>query len=173
MGTTDDRRFPAALDAVAEIEFDYADGEGVDFEPYADFLTAEDTTDWIRAWTGNTELNGDDYRVFGQDGTGGYAALWLVRPGRPLTDQPVVFLGSEGEVGVVATDLAAFLWVLADGSGPYEATADPGRDSRPDAELVDLAEEFAPGRRDTAAALVAAANEEFPTFEADVLARCR
>jgi hypothetical protein len=31
--TGGDRRFPAALAAVAQVEFDYDDGEGVDFEP--------------------------------------------------------------------------------------------------------------------------------------------
>ncbi|ROQ82752.1 hypothetical protein EDD95_2378 [Streptomyces sp. CEV 2-1] len=69
----------------------------VDFEPYESFLTADETTDWFRAWTGNAELNGDDFRVFGQDGTGGYAAFWLVRPGRELgrvsgRDQSVGFV---------------------------------------------------------------------------------
>jgi len=55
----DDRRFPPALAAVAEAEFDYDDGEGIDFEPYGAFDSAEETTDWIRHWTGNHELDGD------------------------------------------------------------------------------------------------------------------
>jgi hypothetical protein len=90
--TGDDRRFPPALAAVARVEFDYADGDGVDFEPYASFNSAEETTQWLRHWTGNHALDGDAYRIFGQDGTGGYAALWCVRPGRPLVEQPVVFM---------------------------------------------------------------------------------
>ncbi|MFI8266555.1 hypothetical protein [Streptomyces sp. NPDC085665] len=77
------------------------------------------STEWFRAWTGNRELIGDRFRVFGQDGTGGYAALWLIRPDRVLVEQPIVFLGSEGETGVVALDLGTFLWLLADGFGPH------------------------------------------------------
>ncbi|MDJ0345135.1 hypothetical protein QMK19_31840 [Streptomyces sp. H10-C2] len=82
-------------------------------------------------------LNGDSFRVFGQDGTGGYAAFWLVRPGRSLVEQPVVFLGSEGDVGVVARDLAGYLWLLAEGFGPSKrsihrkAPHDPPRSWRP------------------------------------------
>ncbi|MFI2431741.1 hypothetical protein [Streptomyces sp. NPDC018693] len=70
-------------------------------------------------------MSGDAFRVFGRDGTGGYAAFRPVRPVRPdaeLVDQPVVFLGSEGKTGVVARNLSDFLWVLADGLGPLEAT---------------------------------------------------
>lgn len=123
MTTADDRRFPDALAAAMTVPFDYDDGKGVDFEPFPAFLSAKETTDWLRAWTGNGELEGDIFRVFGQDGTGGYAAFWMIRPDRPLADQPVVFLGSEGETGVVARDLGAFLWVLAGGFGPSVGTA--------------------------------------------------
>lgn len=38
----------------------------------------------------NGELNGDAFRMFGQDGSGGNAAFWLVRPGRGLVEQPIV-----------------------------------------------------------------------------------
>lgn len=132
MDSTDDRSFPEALLAVAGVAFDYGAGDA-DYEPHDRFLTAEETTSWIRAWTGNQELDGADIRVVGEDGTGGYAAFWMARPGRPLCEQPVVFFGSEGELGVVASDLGGFLWVLADGSGPFEAVDERERDrpSRP------------------------------------------
>ena len=97
---TDDRKFPEELAAALALPFVYDGGDGVDFEPFSAFLSAEETTDWFRAWTGNAELSGDDFRVFGQDGSGGYAAFWLIRQRSPLVDQPVVFLGSEGETGV-------------------------------------------------------------------------
>ncbi|MER6981085.1 SMI1/KNR4 family protein, partial [Streptomyces carpinensis] len=138
--TGDDRRFPPALADVARAEFDYDEGEGVDFEPYDAFDSAEETTHWLRQWTGNHELDGDAYRVFGQDGTGGLAAVWCARPGRPTAEQPVVFMGSEGECGVVAGNLSDFLWVLADGFGPMEAVEYPDREPRPDAALAELAE---------------------------------
>ena len=59
--------------------------------------------------------------MFGQDGTGEYATFWLVRPGRALVGQPVLFLGSEGERGVVARNPGAFLWLPANGFDLREA----------------------------------------------------
>lgn len=157
------------------VPFDYAGGDGVDFEPFAVFLSAEETTDWYRAWTGNAELSGDDFRVFGQDGSGGYAAFWLVRPNRALVDQPVVFLGSEGETGVVARDLGDFLWLLADGLGPWEVATPCERDRvpRPNQELAAVAERFASGRRRSAAAVINLATKEFPDFDDTILQLCR
>ncbi|MET8331410.1 SMI1/KNR4 family protein [Streptomyces sp. NPDC005181] len=175
MTPTDDRQFPAALAPAMAVPFDYAGGEGVDFEPFAAFLSAEETTDWFRAWTGNGELSGEDFRVFGQDGSGGYAAFWLVRPNRALVDQPVVFLGSEGETGVVARDLGDFLWLLADGLGPWEAATSYERDRvpRPSQELAAIAERFAPGRRRSAAAVIESAAEEFSGFDDTIMELCR
>ncbi len=172
---TYDRPYPASLAAALAVPFDYADGGGVDFEPFPAFLSAEDTTDWFQAWTGNTELDGDAFRVFGQDGTGGYAAFWLVRPGRPVGEQPVVFLGSEGETGVVARDLDDFLWLLADGHGPAEAGSPYATDltGRPHEGLASIAERFAPERRASAADVVARAAEEFPGFDEVIEVLCR
>nr|WP_149551727.1 SMI1/KNR4 family protein [Streptomyces marokkonensis] len=171
--TDDDRALPPALADLARTEIDYADGQGIDFEPYDAFESAGETTDWLRQWTGNPELDGDAYRVFGQDGTGGLAALRYGRPGRPLTEQPVVFMGSEGESGVVAGNLSDFLWMLADGCGPLEAVLYEDREPRPDATLTALAERHAttPGR--SARAVIAEARAEFPTFTADIDALCR
>ncbi|MCY0938767.1 SMI1/KNR4 family protein [Streptomyces sp. H34-S4] len=61
------------------VRFGYEDGNGVDFEPFPAFLSAAETTEWFQAWTGNGELDGREFRAFGQDGTGGYAAFWLIR----------------------------------------------------------------------------------------------
>ena len=169
----DDRRFPPALADVAQAELDYDDGEGVDFEPYRAFDSAEKTTEWLRLWTGNRELDGEAYRIFGQDGAGGLAALWCVRPGQPLAGQPVVFMGSEGEVGVVAGNLSDFLWVLADGFGPREAALDGEREPRPDAALADLAQRHAATARRPAREIVTEAQAEFATFADDIDALCR
>jgi hypothetical protein len=170
---TDDRRYPPALAEVATAEFPYEDGEGFDFEPYDAFDSAEETTDWIRHWTGNHDLDGDAFHVFGQDGTGGLAALWCVRPGRPLTEQPVVFMGSEGEVGVVAGNLSDFLWLLADGFGPMEVVENPDRDARPQPRLAELAARHATTPRRPAQAVIAEAQSEFPSFAEDIAALCR
>ncbi|MEZ7158431.1 SMI1/KNR4 family protein [Streptomyces sp. MAD19A] len=97
--TGDDRRLPPALAELARTPVPYADGKGIDFEPYEEFCSAEETTAWTREWTGDPEADGAALRIFGQDGSGGLAALWRARPGRSLTDQPVVFLGSEGQGG--------------------------------------------------------------------------
>jgi hypothetical protein len=172
---TDDRQFPAALAAALALPFDYNDGNGVDFEPFPAFLSAEETTDWFRAWTGNTELDGDNFRVFGQDGSGGYAAFWLIRPHRPLVDQPVVFLGSEGETGVVASDLGAFLWLLAGGYGPWEAATsyEPDWTPRHDQELAAVAERFAADCKQSPAAVIKQATREFPDFDDTIMELCR
>ncbi|MFD8890782.1 SMI1/KNR4 family protein [Streptomyces sp. NPDC059566] len=175
MTRTDDRQFPAALATAMAVPFDYADGKtGVDFEPFPAFLSAADTTDWFQAWTGNTEVDGSDFRVFGQDGTGGYAAFWIVRPSRPLAEQPVVFLGSEGETGVVARDLGDFLWLLADGFGPWEAATsyEPDWKARPNPEFAAIAEGFAPHRRRSAAAVIELAAQEFPAFDDTIMGLC-
>ncbi|MFD4628372.1 SMI1/KNR4 family protein [Streptomyces sp. NPDC058284] len=175
MTPNQDRQFPAALAAAMAVQYDYADGDGVDFEPFAAFLPADETTDWLRAWTGNGELNGDDFRVFGQDGTGGYAALWLVRPGRELVEQPVVFFGSEGETGVVARNLGAFLWLLADGFGPCEAVTsyEPNWVPHCNRELTTIAEECAPDHRARASAVLQQATQEFPDFDDSIMELCR
>ncbi|RKE16967.1 SMI1/KNR4 family protein [Streptomyces sp. TLI_171] len=154
-------------------EFDEEDN-GIDLESFDGFLTAEETTEWFRAWTGNAAVTGSQFRVFAQDGTGGYAAFWLVRDGRELADQPVVFLGSEGETGVVARDLADFLWLLAGGLGPGEAADEYRRspDLPADGTRTAVAERFAPERRRPPLEIVESAGAEFPGFEAFVMELC-
>lgn len=177
MSVNGDRQFPAALAAAMAVRLECIGEDGVDFEPYESFLTADETTEWFRAWTGNSELSGDDFRVFGQDGTGGIAAFWLVRPGRELVEQPVVFLGSEGETGVVARDLGAFLWLLADGLGPWEAATsygpEPARAPQASRDLAAIAERFAPDCRASATAIIAQAAQEFADFDDTIMKLCR
>ncbi|CAL9613765.1 hypothetical protein SUDANB120_05703 [Streptomyces sp. enrichment culture] len=171
--TAADRGFLPALADLADAAFPYDDGGGIDFEPYAEFLSAGETTDWLRCWTDNPGVDGAAYRVFGQDGTGGLAALWCVRPGLPLDRQPVVFMGSEGECGPVAGNLSDFLWMLADGIGPREAVEYDDPAGRPDAELAALAERYSTTPRRAAREVVAAARAEFPSYADDVTALCR
>ncbi|TQF04700.1 SMI1/KNR4 family protein [Kitasatospora acidiphila] len=176
MTLTDDRGFPAALAAALAVPFEDDEHSWVDFEPYPAFEAAEDTAWWFRLWTGNKEVDGGQFRVFGMNGAGGYAAFWLVRPGRPVTEQPVVFLGSEGETGVVARDLGDLLWLLAGGYGPAEAACpDPSGDWTPRAnpEITAIAERFAPDRRRSPEAVIEAAAREFPDFEDTVSELCR
>ncbi|WP_424212480.1 SMI1/KNR4 family protein [Streptomyces sp. BI20] len=177
---------PEALAALTRHEFchDYDDENdeylGVDYEPYDAFSDAAEIHDWLVAWTGNAGLTPAGPTVaelpvlpFAQDGAGGQAALWLVREGRPLAEQPVVFLGSEGETGVIAPHAAALLWLLAEGVGPREAVEWDEPAGREDPGLLALALRHAPGPRRTAAEVVAAARAEFPDFEDTVGLLCR
>ncbi|MET9633112.1 hypothetical protein ABZX92_37205 [Lentzea sp. NPDC006480] len=176
-----DRTFPAALVALSRIDFPWDYDEkteeaapgNIDYEPYQEFDSAEETTDWIRAWTGNKELDGDAFRVFGQDGTGGLAVSWLVRPGQPLAEQPVAFFGSEGEVGIVARSLGEFLWLLAGGVGPQEAVEFGADGGVGHDELRAVAEKYSGIEPRTPAEVLAAARAEYPEFAATVQSWCR
>jgi hypothetical protein len=169
----DDRRFPPALAELARIDFAYVDEESIDFEPYGAFASAEETTGELRLWTGNEEAVGDAFRIFGQDGSGGVAALWLARPGLPLREQPVVFMSSEGQCGVLAGNLSDFLWVMAEGVGPFEAVVFRSRSGRPNAELTELAERHAATPRRSAEEIIEGAEAEFPSFAGSIQALCR
>ncbi len=166
------RTLPPVLTAANALDYDYANGEGVDFEPYDQFQDAAANRSWIRSWTGNQELDGTEYRVFGQDGTGGLAALWLVREGQPLEEQPVVFFGSEGALGVVASNLYDYLWLLAGGLGPLEAVEHPG-ERESNAEKTALAKYHAPKHEKPALEVLRLAQSEFPDFEQRISALCR
>ena len=170
---SDQDQLPPIMAKLHRLEFDYDDGDGIDFEPYQEFFPQDETTAWIRAWTSNKTLTGDAYRIFGQDGSGGYAAFWMARPGKPLLEQPIVFFGSEGELGIVAKDFADYLWLLAGGFGPYEAVSYPDdeRDEAP--EFMSFAEKNAPAARKTPQEVIAAAVAEFPDFEANFRKLCQ
>lgn len=168
-----DTAFPNALSELHQLEFDYADGEGIDFEPFDAFLSADETLDWIKAWTGNKEANGEQLRVFGQDGTGGYAAFWLVGASRDILEQPIVFMGSEGDRGVVAANFSDYLWLLAGGIGPMEAVSFPGLDREPNSTFTEFAEEHTSGSQLSPTEIVAKANGAYPGFGAWVESICR
>lgn len=158
------RVFPELLKHFHAIEIDYADGRGIDFEPFDGFLTEHDTAGWIRAWTGITELDGHEFLVFGQDGTGGYAAFWCVRQTDDVLQQPVVFFGSEGESAVIAQSFYDYAWLFAGGAGPMEATTLRGCERRPDQNFLAFAEQHAPSHRKLVAEVLANASAEFPGF---------
>ena len=173
--TNFDRTLPTLLADLHKLDFDYASGEGIDFEPYAQFQSSEENRSWIQAWTGNDTLTAAEYRVFGQDGTGGLAAFWLVRGAgsEALLEQPIVFFGSEGEVGVVARNFSDYLWLLADGFGPYEAVVAPDFERAPNAAFTAFAARHALTSKKTAREVIAAARAEFPNFERGIAALCR
>ncbi|MCR9166054.1 MAG: SMI1/KNR4 family protein [Nannocystaceae bacterium] len=162
-------QLPAALQSLHEVEFDM---DEIDYEPFEAFFPAEENQSWIRAWTGNEALDGSEYRVFGQDGTGGYAMFWLVRDGQPVEAQPVVFFGSEGEVSVIASNLDDYMWLLAGGIGPLEATEYGADDAKPHEAFAAFAKEHAPAAEKSAAEVLEKARAEFPDFEQRVRGMC-
>ena len=171
--TDSDRVFPKILADLHELEFDYAGGDGIDFEPYSEFQSTEDNARWFKAWTGNDALTGSEYRIFGQDGSGGYAAFWLVNKGQALLEQPIVFFGSEGEMGVIASNFGDYLWLLAGGFGPLEAAAYPDTERAPNALFTEFAARHAAASKKTAREVIAAAHAAFPNFEKGIRALCR
>lgn len=174
-----DLALPTALAEVVEVGFEWEwdeetdEARGCDFEPYERFEAPEKTAWWFRLWTGNEEVDGSEFRFFGATGAGDYAGFWLVRPGAPITEQPVVHIGSEGERGVIARDLGDLLWLFADGFGPGEAFSEPSREAQPNEAFQAIAERHAPGRRRSAVEIVTAARVEFPHFSELVDAMCR
>lgn len=161
--------FPGALQALCE----HQDARGlgkIDFEVYERF-----DLDGPSGWTGNPEAE-REFRVFGCDGSGGLVAFWLVHDGRPVDQQPVVLLGSEGVVGPVAPDLCDLLYLLAAGIGPFEAVmygvADEDADSQ--SAIAHIAETHL-GRREgrTPEAILNDAEEEYSDIRdrIDVLSR--
>ena len=169
-----DQAFPPTLARVLAHEFEYrGDDTSIDFVPFRRFMSAGENAAWIRPWTGNAELTGGEYRIFGQDGSGGLAAIWLARVDAELLEQPIVFFGSEGALGVVAVDFADFLWLLAAGAGPMEATECGVDDARIEPRFAALAEELAPRAKKPASEVLARAARSYPEFARDVLALCR
>ncbi|MFQ6325264.1 hypothetical protein ACLMAL_03880 [Nocardia sp. CWNU-33] len=176
----DDLALPAALAEVVEIGFEWEWDEetdithGCDFEPYTHFEPPERTAYWFRLWTGNEAADGSEFRFFGATGAGDYAGFWLVRPAAPIAEQPIVYLGSEGECGLIARNLLDLLWLFADGYGPAEAFAPTHFGARvPNEAFRAIAERFGPRPGRSAAEIVAAAREEFPNFPELIDAMCR
>lgn len=85
----------------------------IDFEFYQPDISELETT--FGLWFGSDEWakEGDSFIQFGQDGTGSMYLLWFY-PG--LVEQPpVVFMGSEGEKHLVASNIADFMRQLGSG----------------------------------------------------------
>ncbi|MEU8120384.1 SMI1/KNR4 family protein [Spirillospora sp. NPDC049024] len=176
--TPADLALPPALAEVAEIGFEWEwdeeadEARGCDFELYDRFEEPAETTWWFRLWTGNPEADGGEFRFFGTTGAGDYTGFWLARPGAPVTGQPVVYVGSEGDRGVIARDLGDLLWLFAAGLGPKEAFDDPGSPAEPNDAFRAIAERHAPGHR-SPTEIAAAAQAEFPHFTDHIEALCR
>jgi hypothetical protein len=170
----EDLALPTALAEMAEVGFEWEwdeetdEARGCDFELYDQFEASDQTAWWFRLWTGNQEVDGSEFRFFGTTGAGDYTGFWLTRPGAPIIDQPVVYIGSEGDVEVIARDLGDLLWLFA--AGLFTDSESP---AQPNEAFQAIAERHAPGRRRSPDAIEAAAQAEFPHFSDLIDAMCR
>ncbi len=156
------REIPSVLAKLNEIDIDY-EADGIDFEPYQQFMSQEEQAEWLVAWTGNKNAR-LQLLIFGQDGTGGYAAIWPVNEGKPILDQPIVFMGSEGQVGVVAACFSDYLWLLASGHGPCEAVQFLDANASQNMAFLEFAEQHASTPKAGAVEIVAKAVDAYPSF---------
>lgn len=75
MSLVEKTSLPILVSRVNQLPYEYADGEGIEYEPFDAFLSESETAAWFRAWTGNHDADSSCFRVFGQDASGGYAAF--------------------------------------------------------------------------------------------------
>jgi hypothetical protein len=88
-------------------------------------------------------------------------------------EQPIVFFGSEGQLGVLANNFWDYLWLLAGGFGPDEALAYPNEKRAAHPEFTAFADTHAGANRGTPAEILSRARTAFPEFEASVRSLCR
>jgi hypothetical protein len=161
--TEEDRALPVALEAAHACRF-FEDHDGHDFQPDEEFACSDELAEWWRSWTGDPTAGVPPFRVFGRDGSGGLAAFWIRDPGAAIETQPVVFLGSEGELNVIARDLCDYLWLLANGLGPLETVDGIRRDPAPIPELVAIARRYTGGAHRSVETLIIAADAELSSL---------
>lgn len=175
---------PPPLRAIMDARYNYDDRRGVAFEPYLELEPVAETGWWLRHWTGNPDVTGEEFRPFGRDGGGGYVCSWMIREAADLVDQPVVYLGSDGDVAVLAADAWDALWFFAHGFGPHDVptelepgercfTPEQDRVVQPHAELSSSADRLAPGRRRPMEQIVAEAAVDVPDLRVWVDELCR
>ena len=89
----------------------------LDFEPYK-----EPQFDALNGMLDNScqekKLN-EDFAVFGERGCSSKVAVWLLK-NRTFKNAPVVLIGSEGELEVIASDYLSFMVLSASGYDMYQ-----------------------------------------------------
>lgn len=151
---------PELVNKLRAIRDDEGFGDNVDLELYDEWQEGGP-----EAWVGNPDAE-RYFRVFGGDGSGGLLAFWLIEPNKALEHQPVVFLESEGKLGVVAKNLADFVVLLANSVGPYEVIQ-YGTSS---GDSNDAVRAIADKGSRTPVEVLREANVAYPDFEAWVMA---
>jgi hypothetical protein len=168
----EDRTLPAVLVQAHLLwlrEFDHSP----DLDPGDMFEGSAETTEWWREVTNNPAAGVAPFRVFGRESSGGFAAIWTQDLESSVETQPIVFLGSEGEIGVIARDLGDYLWLLGSGVGPVEAIFGLDRVPEPIPALVALAHEYRQAPARTAETVKDAAGALLPALTAFIESVCR
>lgn len=135
----------------------------IDFEMYQSFNEQYKPSDWI----GNPAAD-EELLSFGMDGMGGQVAIWRAKNAE-FDELPVVFLGSEGEVLVLATDLPTFLATVAQGVGPLEAASET-TEGEENADMLTWVKKTYPKHKVVKPeAALKAAKKAYPKFEEHVM----
>lgn len=109
--------FTAEIAAFCELVNSGGAGEA-DLEGYASFNEQYKPSDWAQ----NPALD-QQLLTFAMDGAGGQFTLWR-QPGKPLLENPVVQLGDDGELHVLANDFASFVALVAEGVNLFSRDTD-------------------------------------------------
>lgn len=102
---------PQIIKDLYNLEY-YTEDDCIDFEPYENFSTKEETAFLLHCWTGDQNYHGEEFRIFGTKADGSEVAIWLKNDNADILDQPVVLLESEGQAYTLSTNFSDFLWCL-------------------------------------------------------------
>jgi hypothetical protein len=122
---------------------------------------------WQRAWGMNEEA-ASSVHAFAQDGTGGQVCLWQRAQQAALEEAPVVVCGSEGELEVLALNLADYFVQVVWGYDHFGA----GPADLPHSEGARVLRALGIEVPDDPTGLRSAAQAANPDFEAWIRARC-
>jgi hypothetical protein len=111
-------KFPGALTELRSIITGPIQRQ-LDLWGYESFNETYKPSDWTR-----NKASDETLFTFGKDGVGGQALIWMRNPKAPLLENPVAFLGRDGEVAVIATTFAKFARLLSLGIGPFAIASD-------------------------------------------------
>ncbi|MDP9794968.1 hypothetical protein J2S43_003480 [Catenuloplanes nepalensis] len=103
----------------------------------------------------------------------GWPGFWIRQPDAGVEDQPIVFLGSEGEIAVIAQNLGDYLWLLAGGVGPLEPIHGSEGDPKPIPILITLAQQYTGIAERPVEAVLATARTRVPELTAFIESVCR
>ncbi len=110
-----DKPLSPLLRRVNQLPYHWRDGGGVDFRPFEEFVRPAETKAWIQNWAGTSALTGEQLLFFGRDSAGDYSGDWKAIAGADVLDQPIIFLGSDGDAAVIAKNFSDYLCLLASG----------------------------------------------------------